>query len=509
MNLLFNIVYAAHANGTHHKLALDSLRHLTTADAGAWTRLILKHAEPFLQGSKAPDTEFKDFKNHVLHVRDGFWGGAPEKVQSWYGHLVDALRAGEWEPAVYSAGVLSHYVTDPIHPFHTGQSEAENNVHRAVEWSINRSYGRLRQIAERDFAGLAVTAPQGEFWLKDLMCENATISNRSYEKLMAHYDIRRGVVDPPAGLDSIAEAAVAELLMLAAQTFALVLDRAFAESGAAAPAVELTAATVLATLKVPLKFITKKLDDAATRRQVEAMYDELMSTGRVEANLPEDDRMVRDLHAAEVLAPAAAKQAAARRERLPGSAQKTARTSSTLAQNVLPPAAPAGTPPHQTLAQPQPSKALSGLDAARIARAPRVSATDPLQAATSIGPKLAARFAEFGVMTVGDFLSRDAQAMAAALDDARISGAVIAAWQDQARLVLTVPGLTGTQAQLIAGAGFTTRAALAAADPADLSAAVLLYAATSEGKRILRDGNTPDLEQIKAIVSSAALAQAA
>ncbi len=28
------------------------------------------------------------FKNHVLHVRDNFWGGAPEKVESWYRVLV-------------------------------------------------------------------------------------------------------------------------------------------------------------------------------------------------------------------------------------------------------------------------------------------------------------------------------------------------------------------------------------------------------------------------------------
>ena len=38
-------------------------------------RLILKHHAQYLEGSKAPDKEFKDFKNHVLHVRDNMWGG--------------------------------------------------------------------------------------------------------------------------------------------------------------------------------------------------------------------------------------------------------------------------------------------------------------------------------------------------------------------------------------------------------------------------------------------------
>ena len=79
MNLLFRIVYAAHASGTHHKLALDALRHLKGMDVDLWQRLFLQHAKLYLEGSKAPDNEFKDFKNHVLHTRDGYWGGAPRR----------------------------------------------------------------------------------------------------------------------------------------------------------------------------------------------------------------------------------------------------------------------------------------------------------------------------------------------------------------------------------------------------------------------------------------------
>ena len=40
MNLLFHIVYAGHASGTHHKLALDALRHLNCMDADLWQRTI-------------------------------------------------------------------------------------------------------------------------------------------------------------------------------------------------------------------------------------------------------------------------------------------------------------------------------------------------------------------------------------------------------------------------------------------------------------------------------------
>ena len=104
--------------GTHHKLALDALRHLDCTDAELWQRLFLEHAKLYLEGSKAPDNQFKDFKNHVLHTRDGYWGGAPKGAQ-----LVqpsrEALGQQDWPTAVYCAGVLSHYYTDPLHPFHT------------------------------------------------------------------------------------------------------------------------------------------------------------------------------------------------------------------------------------------------------------------------------------------------------------------------------------------------------------------------------------------------------
>jgi hypothetical protein len=45
MNLLFRIIYAAHASGTHHKLALDALQHLECTDADLWQRLFLAHAK--------------------------------------------------------------------------------------------------------------------------------------------------------------------------------------------------------------------------------------------------------------------------------------------------------------------------------------------------------------------------------------------------------------------------------------------------------------------------------
>ncbi len=217
MNTLFRVLYAAHARGTHHKLALDGLRSLTGPQADAWRCVFLKHAELLMTGSKAPDDSFKDFKNHVLHPRENFWGGAPPKVRNWYGHVVAALRLGDWATAAYAAGVMSHYLTDPLHPFHTGQSQAENDIHRAVEWSINRSYDALWKLGETLPEPIIVPGT-AENWLEMLVCDGALIANAHYERLIAHYDFKRGVVDPPAGLDEVAQRLIAGLIVHAATT---------------------------------------------------------------------------------------------------------------------------------------------------------------------------------------------------------------------------------------------------------------------------------------------------
>src|SRR5262245_35528418 len=100
MNLLFHIVYAGHASGTHHKLALDSLRHLKCMDADLWQRLFLTNAKIYLAGSKAPGKECQDFKNRGLHARDRYWRGAADNVRSWYHHRVEALPLQDWQTAV-------------------------------------------------------------------------------------------------------------------------------------------------------------------------------------------------------------------------------------------------------------------------------------------------------------------------------------------------------------------------------------------------------------------------
>ena len=96
MSLLHSTVFHSVCRTTHHRIVVDALRHLRVPDAEKWTDLFLANYKELLAGSEAPDERFQDFKNHVVHVSDNHWGGAPAEAARWYGRLVDAMRRRDW-----------------------------------------------------------------------------------------------------------------------------------------------------------------------------------------------------------------------------------------------------------------------------------------------------------------------------------------------------------------------------------------------------------------------------
>ena len=572
MPLVLTLLRAAHARGTHHYLALDALGGLTTPAADVWRRLFYKHISFYVDGAKAPDTAFKDFKNHVLHPRDGFWGGAPGQAETWYGELVGALKKQDWPAASYAAGVLSHYCTDPCMPLHTHQSDAESNIHAALEWTASKSYTRLREIGAglKDLPVPNATASTG--WLGDMLRAAAMVSTTHYETLLAHYDIKRGVVVPEEGLDLVGQRATAAMLVYAERLFAIALDRAIAEAGVAPAEFSLAGDALKAFVTMPKSWWQKRGLDASERQVIEAMYDELMATGAVNKTLREDDRRIQELYAAEVTArkpaevaltkpvvaapavgvvppPAAVsvavddnpnadaaddgdaaiakgKRLAVERAR-PAPRHIKAPTPRTFAEaHHQSTAAAADMETADTAATPALPIALAGAGAVpvdipaaeSVIAPPSLSTYRPAQRdltahrlaleaeivdAPSIGPKTAARLNAVGIDTVADFLKAHPIALASRLDAAHITPEVLTAWQEQARLMTELPDMRANHAQLLVGAGYRTSAAIAEAEPDTLCADVLRFALTTDGKRILREGRAPDMEQIVALARSA------
>jgi hypothetical protein len=127
----------------------------------------------------------------------------------------------------------------------------------------------------------------------------------------------------------------------------------------------------------------------------------------------------------------------------------------------------------------------------------------------TIGPKTAERLYPHGIKTVGDLLEADPAALAGLLNNRHIMPETVTDWQDQARLVCSVPGLRGTHAQLLVGAGYRSAHAIAVAEADKLCADVLAFAASANGQRLLRNGDPPDIEKIKGWLEAALSVKAA
>lgn len=300
MNLLELVIIAHRCRSTHHFIAFDALQLLKGDHASDWKNLLLKHHTSLLKGAKAPDSEFKDFQNHVLHVGDGEWGGARDAAMEWYGKAVEALREKKWSKAAYALGVLTHYYADPIQPFHTGQTEEEGAIHRAVEWSIAKSRDTIKALI--DLRGYPqVFAGKETGFVADMVLAGAKYSNPHYQTFIDHYDLHKGAVNPPEGLDQTLLDIIADLVAYATSGVAVLFERAFAEAAVKPKKVDLDLPGYFAALDIPIRKITRRMADAKDRKTVEAMYEEFVETGKVIKTLPADDKKIRALHCKHIL----------------------------------------------------------------------------------------------------------------------------------------------------------------------------------------------------------------
>ena len=580
---------------THQAIAFDALERLAVSGAGNWRRLFLHEAELFALGTNAPDAEFRDFKNHVLLPRDGFWGGAPGKAQSWCLNLSAALRKQEWRNAAYCAGVLSHYLIDIAHPFHTGQSEAENDIHTALDACVWSLYPTLAEKGRTTVANAVAIAGDADF-LSLAMADTATRANADYERLHAHFDLARAVADPTTGLDAIGQRIMAEAIARATALFAAVLDRVISDAAVSAPSVSLTATALRASLGLPLASLARFGQRRARRVEIAAIYDELMSTGHVVTHLAEEFRVKRELYDKEIAAkrprvsvdnvfpfeprrradtPAAdshseetsADIVTLRRQRIAVEPPRPApphveaepirRRADVLNQIILEDAAqavPAFAPAASAPAAVARSSEAAAVSSARVARAAvdaniaalghaaaaslvptggaaasfrekrsalaasaaaetsasqfLLSTDTPVAEAPSITTEVARKIEAAGIDTVGEFLSAHPIALAARLDWADLDADILAQWQDEARLQLTLPELSKAHAQMLVAAGYRSTAAVAEAETEKFCADVLAFAASPAGVAVLLEG-TPDIARIREWSEAARLSKAA
>jgi hypothetical protein len=265
--------------------------------------------------------------------------------------------------------------------------------------------------------------------------------------------------------------------------------------------------------------VLKTMDDAASRREVEAQYEEYRRSGKVRATLGEDDKVVRALHAAEVLkTPLSSLDAKWPRE-IGAKAGEGAPARGPSA------AKPAPKPKPVTQAKPKPVKApeTETVEAAaprpvREAREPRVprelpvgaplakkekvlpkftlSGAAPVVQAPSIGPKTAKRLEVVGVRTVADLLALNAEQGEEQIDARHISAKVIRDWQAQALLACTVPGLRSREAQALVACGVADAETLALKDAIELCDGVARWGLSDDGQRAWGSAPAPTEDDV-------------
>ncbi|MEM9738534.1 MAG: DUF4332 domain-containing protein [Pseudomonadota bacterium] len=525
---LHTLITAHYCRSTHHYIVMDALKRLTGPHADGWRRLLLHEYKQLLKGAKAPDSEFKDFKNHVLHVGGAVeWGGARGAATDWYNRAVDFLAAERWSAASYALGVLSHYYADPIQPFHTGQTEAEGAVHRALEWSIFKSRPALRDRIDA-LDPVRIIGGDDTNFVSDMVGAGARVSHAHYETFIDHYDLDAGTKTPEDGLDEALLDATARLLAHAIGGVAHLFERAFADAKVTPKPIMLSLDVAVAEIGKPLRKILSKIQDTSTRKAVEAAYAEYQATGKVIDQLSDDDAAIRALHAREVRK--VTLEALDAEIPAPIGRKHERTTPRPAAIEITEPAGASAPAPKladpmpliaREAAQPPEQAGPASTDAETAAPAPSTETPDtnasfkpPTRTtglneksdvvdAPSIGKRTARHLRRVHVVTIADLLMADPTSLAAEINLRHITAAAISDWQDQTRLKMALPSLRVHDVQILVGAGIRSVDALRAASAASLFKAATVFARTPAAERIIHDADKPTLDEVDGWISKA------
>ncbi|MFW9995927.1 MAG: zinc dependent phospholipase C family protein [Candidatus Odinarchaeota archaeon] len=125
---------AAWGGNSHQYIAIKAASYLenVAGELGEngirWAQLFRIYESELKMGSIAPDRVFRDSINHIYHVKaPELYPNAPKKAHEWYNTFKIRLQEGNYSGAVWSAGVMSHYIADLCQPQHTDETKMEDD----------------------------------------------------------------------------------------------------------------------------------------------------------------------------------------------------------------------------------------------------------------------------------------------------------------------------------------------------------------------------------------------
>jgi hypothetical protein len=545
MSLILKIVRSAHCRSMHHCFAMDALKELKTAHSIRLRALLLRHYEAYLEGATAPDRKFKDFENHQIQDHDSHHSGAPAKCREWLDIAKQHLEQAQWHKAAYACGVLSHYFTDPILPLHPTAHLSNGRLYSAMEWSIYESYLIIDQLRASKNINSKFQFSSGRNWVEKAVITAATTANRHRIDLINHYQLADSMTAPSYGLSDHAVKILSELFSMIIDGWAAVLCRLADEVQREIPQVDLSIATALATVDLPLAWslrrwqhhrgrlstsrIVKELrhqhsagepnfkridgteafeatteDSNHSQRQVNPLPPiNPLSSRTPNANLSVIKRVAEQLKCDDEALPVVLSLSEAR-ARMNQKILGNQSSSSQAAINRAEPN-PAGSGSVGEIPAKTNFRITADLQLI-LEEGNQLSLHAPIGHSPSIGPKTARRLVALGITRVGHLINADPSATAARLATPWITPGLISQWQAEARLANVLPNLSGTWAELLVYCGITDCAQLSQYQKEELSEQVNELCSSEAGKMILRNSEPPPPSLIELWISIASKA---
>ncbi len=460
MKPLQQIVRAGHCHATHQLFAIDALPLVQTDSGKRLVSWFLRYHHRYLRGAIDPDIRVRDFQNHVIHVQDGFWGGAPRVAHSWYDRLQRYLRQKRYSDAAHAAGVLSHYFTDPMQPLNTAYSTAEEVIHRPLSCSIQRDYQAIFNHWRDDDLRVVFQLADGPGWLGAAMMHGAKYAHKYFDTVIELYRLRAAVEHPSTGIDSRLRVIFAELFGLAITGWARVIERA-ADDAEAVIRRELPTASsfwplLSATAAAPVAFWRHRIRSRIEDQKIQDLVSEFRRKGKLQKELPAEvdiKKRVIKVHRDE------------RRYRLGRIRQRRQITLQQAESPVL--------PFQHLLSPPRQPIELLAIDAEDLKRLRAV-----------------------GVNSLDELLIAEPAEIAKQLQAYWITGETIQLWQNQAKFMRQASGLASFTVQLLLGAGFADPRQVIRAGVDKVHQQVVAFAASTPGRRSLRGQPPPTREQV-------------
>ncbi len=200
----------AHAWGlvSHQFIVEQAMGQLDDDWKGLFNTLISK----LKAGSIYPDSLHGsgDTPNHLYYPDNPTAGTAPQAVERYFNFYIDNLTAGNYQEAIFSAGVFAHYMSDVNMPVHTG---AYWDGHSAYETDINQHLTNL-QIG-------SITIDTDISNIKQYVIDAATKSHAYYNDIVAAYPTgsTTNVITTNATIKTITETQITSAISNVASLF--------------------------------------------------------------------------------------------------------------------------------------------------------------------------------------------------------------------------------------------------------------------------------------------------